>query len=143
MLRFLVIHSSVKFGVTYGLALVCRLQGMLEKGMQQKVWNVRKQNTLKGSVVSLDIYFPCLRSRLLFIILKHRSYKAEKEQKRFLQWLLKNYLMKIGCVLSFTYRDGFTSWDPVIWKRTLCSAVGHDPTVPGISANSKIEIKCL
>lgn len=81
----------------------------LKRECNKKYVNVRKQNTLKGSVVSLDIYFPCLRSRLLFIILKHRSYKAEKEQKRFLQWLLKNYLMKIGCVLSFTYRDGFTS----------------------------------
>lgn len=67
------IHSSVKLIATYGLALVCRLQGMLEKGMQQKVRKVRKQNTLKGSVVSLNIYFPCLRIRLLFIILKHRS----------------------------------------------------------------------
>lgn len=42
---------------------------------------------------------------------------------------------------SFTHTGGFTEWIPVVWKWTLCPALGHDAVIPGIPVNNELKYK--
>lgn len=81
-------------------------------------------------MVFLYIYFACFR------ILLHYLRGA-----RFLRWWLLNYPVKTSSVLSFTHRGSFISWILVIWKWTLSSPMGDDPTIPEIPVSNKLKYK--